>query len=311
MTHEELILKYLDGTISAAELRDFESLRGDADFDKIFVETQQILSASKGQLESMNWDKASAWDNIERSIDTNQEKVKIPLLSRRSYMSIAATLALLIASIFVFKYSDYSKNKGLSLLAQENIVYELSDGSLVYLEKGSSLEIDKNYNETSRKLNVSGTAFFVVKPNKDKVFEVANSHLIALVKGTSFEMTDVLDRASVTVQTGVVEVRSDDVSNELRAGERLNLHGEKIELLRVHVNSDWTSNVLSFKDVNLSTILQQVEGFYQTTVKIDDALLDKKYTISLENLDIEEVIQVLSKLTRTEIQHSAEGYILN
>ena len=101
------------------------------------------------------------------------------------------------------------------------MVQGLSDGSHVYLDNQSLLNIDKHFNRSSRKVRLNGKAFFVVKPDKDRVFEVVTNHLTATVKGTTFLVRTDDHSSSVGVNTGIVEVHVGNQTVTLTAGDQI------------------------------------------------------------------------------------------
>ena len=314
MNLEDLILKYYTGTLSSDEQVLFDESRGNKEFERILLQYQDldlVLNTISDKRQDSEWNTQTAWDSMEGILHEIPTAPVQKLYSRKIWMRVAAAIVFLAASIFFLKTIDKSPDMDLSLLAHENLVHELSDGSLVYMDEGSSIKISSEYNESSRKLEASGKVFFVVKPNKDKVFEVETNHLNALVMGTSFEFSENSGLASVAVHTGIVKVKSGSVTNILTKGDKLNWRNGQIELLKASIGNPWMSEVMNFRDVSLSSIITHVDDFYQTTVKVDDSFLDKKYTVSFEDLDIEEVVTLLARLTQTSIQKNSEGYLLN
>jgi ferric-dicitrate binding protein FerR (iron transport regulator) len=88
---------------------------------------------------------------------------------------------------------------------------KLPDGSLVYLEPGSTLKYTGNFGKEERTVALTGEAFFEVEHNAKFPFIVASSLINTTVLGTSFNM-EARDTAEarVVVLTGMVQVQAND-----------------------------------------------------------------------------------------------------
>lgn len=164
-----------------------------------------------------------------------------PVFSVRSpLVAVAASLVLVILSFLIYsrmrpqKQAIYTPNflvteNNNSTITQTNDgekvrILELPDGSRISLEKGASLEYNRNFSDTDRKVYLVGEAFFDIQRMPSKPFFVFTSSIITKVLGTSFRVkayaTD--KKAVVTVRTGKVSVFKAEAfaGNPVKGGER-------------------------------------------------------------------------------------------
>jgi ferric-dicitrate binding protein FerR (iron transport regulator) len=310
--HKELIVKYLEGRLNSSEKALFDTYLQDEGFVKEVDACAKIYHTKIS--DQADWNIESAWMNLEGKL-TEGVKPSQPMYHRRRWFAVAASLILVLGSLFLWKNFLGTQEMGLSLLAGgESVVHELPDGSVITMGEQSTLQLSKDFNQKSRKMRSEGTLFFVVKPDKDRVFEVTNGHLTALVRGTSFEIIENNETCTLHVFTGRVEVLVQEQVYLLNKGDKIAIQRDEVSFVRSTVLEDkpkWVKETLNFNDVPLDVIVKSIEEHYQTSVKVPVDLLQKRFTIKLENLVIEDVMDILSKLTQTTISSNDEGYSLN
>ena len=116
----------------------------------------------------------------------------------------------------------------LSILGSERTsVNELSDGSSIQLGPGSRLEVLENTAKTFVSVLRSGNGTFAVRPGGPRRWTVEAGLATVEVVGTRFSVTRLADGVEVSVEHGVVLVRSEliqDHVQRLSAGQQLSIH---------------------------------------------------------------------------------------
>src|SRR5690606_9914983 len=93
---------------------------------------------------------------------------------------------------------------------------ELPDGSVVWLNKGAKLSYLKGFkNFYDREVNLSGEAFFDVKPNAEKPFIIETANTATRVLGTSFNVKTNGENVAVSVFSGKVSFKELNQAKEL------------------------------------------------------------------------------------------------
>jgi ferric-dicitrate binding protein FerR (iron transport regulator) len=328
LNKENLIARHLEGSLTNEEQATFESrMASDATFATEVEKARKIWALSadaKPQYEVV--DVAKAWMAFEQLKNNNktdiQEQISkspapvVHMWNWRTLTRVAAVALIVLASVVIFKESRRDTFlAGVVLTPSQNheTLFSLEDGSDAYLAQNSQLEIEEQYNRERRKTRLSGTAFFVVKPDKDKVFEVVTSHLKTIVKGTTFLIRTNDHSTTVGVQTGVVEVQVGNQTETLHAGEQLIvLTGGMVK--RSELNSEAVralkESTKSFENSTLSSILKQVKLLYNLDITADAPLLNKLFTVDFSHAQEADILDIISTLTQGTLHKKGEIYVL-
>ena len=188
---------------------------------------------------------------------------------------------------------------------------ELSDGTLVYLNSGTSLRYPVNFiNNLTREVFVDGEAFFKVKSNESQ-FIVSSNNTSAYVYGTKFNFKDYPeDNFSEVILTegslGVSELSDDDTKNKIlmiRPGEKAKVNYSNSEIVRTRVNTSlytsWIDGRVAFRNESLPGMIQKLERIYRVIIINNNKDLEEKYfaaTILYNEETINDVLSYLSEV---------------
>ncbi len=221
-------------------------------------------------------------------------------------LRIAAVLvvALLASNIFFFQKS--AENQFTETLqtiitpygAKTNIT--LPDGSLVWLNSGSTLSYPTNFSK-SRLVTLVGEAYFEVEKN-DKPFIVSTDYGDVEVKGTSFNVKAYTDDNSfeTTLEEGVVAFKVKKAENEvtLKPGEQVmkNTNGFTVKQVETKYFTSWKDGKLLFNREPFPDFITKLERWYNVKIEYSDPKLDELwYTGTIEMESISEVMEMISK----------------
>lgn len=96
-------------------------------------------------------------------------------------------------------------------------VVEFPDGSIAYLNKNSSIEYDKNFDE--RVVEQQGEVFFIVTKGKSPFIVKTDAGEIKVL-GTEFHVKSDKNKIEVEVKKGTVELRVDQVIKKISKGQK-------------------------------------------------------------------------------------------
>lgn len=218
----------------------------------------------------------------------------------------------------------------------------LPDGSTAWLNAGSKLSYKSDFNKNERIVNLEGEAYFNVKSNKEKPFVVQTTHLKVKAYGTVFNVKAYPEEKTIeaTLVEGIVEIetenktKSDETNSyTLRPKQNIIYHidsglselpaektaeNENVEVKKVKVVEKMVqviSNIkpelyTSWKDENwvvegipLNELAILMERRYNTKIEIqDDALKLYKFTGTIRNETLEQVLVILSLTTPLDYQ---------
>ena len=188
---------------------------------------------------------------------------------------------------------------------------ELSDGTKVYLNSGTSLKYPVNFiNKLDRKVFLDGEAFFEVNSNKSQ-FIVSSNNTSAYVYGTKFNFKDYPeDNFSEVILTegslGVSEISENIKNNDvlmIRPGERAKVNYSSGEIERSRVNTSlytsWIDGRVAFRNESLPSMIQKLERIYNVIIINNNKDIEEKYftaTILYKEESINDVLSYLSEV---------------
>jgi ferric-dicitrate binding protein FerR (iron transport regulator) len=186
----------------------------------------------------------------------------------------------------------------------------LNDGTKLFLDSGSRIQIPENFGIESRKIKLEGEAYFEVVSDPENPFSVYSANAVVKVLGTKFNVRAWEETGEVKV--AVVEGRvSFGVGEETEKliilnrgfGGSLSKIGELSIPLQVDISRSlsWMKGEMSFDDVPFSEILAQVERWYDIQISLTDStILNERLSVSIDKNSLTEVLEVLSTLTDSE-----------
>ncbi len=184
----------------------------------------------------------------------------------------------------------------------------LADGTLVYLNAGSSLKFPVNFIQgRERKVFLSGEAFFEVAKGKDP-FIVHSDNVNIRALGTAFNVSSYPEDESVKtvlVEGSVGVYQSKELftlehSTILKPSHMAtwNKIENKISIKKVEVDSytSWVSGRMVFRNTPFKVIRKKLERHYNIQIINKNQLLDeKRYNAVFDKETIEEVMETLNE----------------
>ncbi len=304
-----LLKKYSKGNISNEEKDKVERFFG------IF----QNLNITKTELTRKDIEriKNSTYESVKKHTISKSRKRQIAISTK-----VAATILVLLTIGFLVKnnLSSHYSQKVITAYAsygqQKTIV--LNDSSVVTLNSGSSLTYPEIFEPQSRKVTLSGEAFFKVSKNPNRPFIITSDQVTTTVLGTSFNISAYPDETNtVTVSTGKVKVELNNFDNKheiITPGEQVYVNSENNELYRKQVNAEsytgWQHNILKFENKYLHEIFKTLERYYNVSIICNDQkLLNKKLTTQYNNVNILQIIKNLQYML--EFNYEIKGNSIN
>ncbi|HXB36019.1 MAG TPA: FecR domain-containing protein [Puia sp.] len=221
----------------------------------------------------------------------------------------------------------------------------LPDGTLVWLNAGSRLTYGKNFNTTTREVNLTGEAFFDVAHNTQKPFLIHTTRIDVQVLGTRFNVKSYpSDRTTeATLIRGSIEVLIRDRPSEkiiLRPDEKLVvandtgiLHrlspgrygapgpGDPLVAIRkptyeqktgAIIETSWVDNKLIFREETFGDLASKMQRWYGVTIQFADPALEQlQFTGTFKEETIEQALDALKYTARFSYQTEGNLIIIN
>lgn len=195
----------------------------------------------------------------------------------------------------------------------------LKDGTIVFLNSGSSVFVSSRFGLNNRIVKLTGEAFFQVHHDKTKPFIIRTGKLSTTVLGTSFDINAYPEdeNIKVSVATGKVKVEGTNKAGQPELFAKDLIHNQalvynktadthSIKISNVDSVSSWRSNHLIFENATNEQIARTLSRWYGIEVELQAAGHDdKRYTLSFNNEKADRVLGVLSTLT--DMTYTMEG----
>ena len=255
-------------------------------------EARLLVQALQFNESPVRIDKADLWSRIESSTDAKEVTLQqstdnVRKLWRRSFIGIAASVAVLLAAVFLM-----SDNMEIITPFGENMVYTLPDNSKVSINAGTELSFDKNRWEANRKVNLNGEAFFEVE--KGSKFTVVTNNGNVQVLGTKFNVYSRGDSFKVKCTEGRVEVTSANSREVLNAGDVVELSDQTLEKIPFQAKIDWRQKSYSYRQAQLGEVFDEIERQFDVDIIVDDSVRGMSFTGPLETKDINKALYMVT-----------------
>lgn len=181
--------------------------------------------------------------------------------------------------------------------------FSLPDGSTGWLNSGSSVKYRGDFNN-NRKITLDGEAYFDVKTDPDKPFEVSTNEIIVTATGTRFNVASyrneknvevVLEEGKVVIKnhamTESVTMNPDDLLVYDKSSRQM--HSEKVQSEKYIA---WTEGKLVFRNDPIDVIALRLGRWYNVDVEIQGRnFTDVRLRATFINENLEEVLYFLKK----------------
>lgn len=328
----DLLERYLNGECTSEEEETVKEWYDS--FENEYDHVSALSSSEEKNIEGNLYKRITA--NINTNHKTSYSRNTILKLVYTA-ASIAAVLLIAI-SIFMSQRQNVKINND-QIVAIENInitntskvIYKalLPDSSTIWLSPGSKISYQKEFDQASRLISMSGECFFEVRKDSMRPFIIRSNSIITKVWGTSFRISDANEYsdAEVSVVTGKVSVKIRD-NNEaihlpLEKDEVMLYPDQKVTLLRkqrllktqtenkhssVYI---WRRVNLAFESLPLKSIVPVLNANYHSRIKIDNQELNNyMLTADFDGFNLPEVLDALKKSLNINYEIKGDSIVL-
>jgi transmembrane sensor len=294
--------------------------------DHVIKEARRLYTILSGNKKPLN----QQLETLKENVLPSEEQHIIPIRKNYTWLRIAAAVLLIAGVTIVYKSSREADPPKKNLIARfitgggERKKIILSDGSVVLLNAKSFLTVNEDFNESKREVNLVGEAFFDVKHNKDKPFQVHTSDFDINVLGTSFNVKVYPDEATseaVLIKGVIVMEGKGSKGNSIVMKPSQKVTFYKKELARPGIKTTakaansrpqitinqytkvndstivemaWTRNQLEILDQSFCDLKSVLERWYDVDIKFADKDIERyRFTATFNGETIEEVLIAL------------------
>jgi len=357
--YSDLLIEYLEGTTSDSEKAEVESWIAESKENKAFldkvkqtwnndvphVEVDSALNKFRNRIEKREGEKthepipfqAKHEAQVEKQPEkqhNNQTKV----ISLKFITQIAAVLMIGISigyvgtnmadtsvvTVATVSPDTLSTSTPLIEIASTDKVLDdinLPDGSIMHLQKNSSISYPKNFNGEIRAVTLNEGAVFCEVEHKmnDAVFLLHAGNTTVQVVGTKFLVEKKPNGdVSVFVEEGLVVVYKNDNQIKqviVRRGEKAD---SKIDTEGVTVkNNDdlnimsWHSRDLTFQRMKMSEVVELMNSVYNTSIIIkEQEILEYELTAKFDDATAVEVLFYIGEIFNLEVEKEDGSFLI-
>jgi len=150
---------------------------------------------------------------------------------------------------------------------------ELPDGSKVWLNATSSIHFPTSFTGTTRRIEITGEAYFEIAKNPNMPFIVTVNNSEVQVLGTHFNINAYNDEDNVktTLLEGSVRFVNDDNINILKPGQQAQLTKDGMTKVVSNVDVDevvaWKNGMFDFENAGIETVMRQLSRWYDVEIE--------------------------------------------
>jgi len=252
---------------------------------------------------------------------------------KRTFWALAASVVLAVAIGIAFKSTQTDRWQHYSAAIGEQRTLTLTDGSVMYLGPGSSVDVRFESDERRLKL-LAGAAMFQVHHDTTRPFRVHSGRAVVEAVGTQFNVSLVRGESVVSVVEGVVQVTREQSLVEklapivvrtdraelkpvrLAAGQETRVADDgKVaapKLAAADPVNDWKSRRLTFINETLFVIADEFNRYnINPKIRIEDAGAgDQRYAAAFDADDPESLVTVLEKDPKLTVEHRGDDIVI-
>ncbi len=265
MVKEEIIQKWLNGTLNEAERLEYD--QSDA------YKSIRKLSDSLVFFKAPEFNIETEWAQLKLTGNEKGKVVQMPIF--QPWMRAAAVLIILFSTLFYFYVNRYTET---ATSYGEKAELYLPDSSKVILNALSSIRYKSIGWKTRREVILDGEAYFEVA--KGKQFSVVTTSGTTSVLGTKFNVMSREGYFEVLCFEGSVRVDSGNKQATLEAGNGFRLLNNEVTMLQPEriISPAWIHGQSVFTTVPLSKVIREFERQYNKTISAQDVDLERLYT---------------------------------
>ncbi len=257
-------------------------------------------------------DENAAWERFRQRITKPPQKV-----FALTKLWAAATIVVCVG-LAALTYMAWQKTTDtpVTLAANEKAVnQELPDGSIVTLNKHSSIEYTSKFKGNQRNVRLRGEGFFKVTPDIQKPFVVQLESVTVTVVGTAFNINETKDATEVIVESGIVKVQSGADEVLLHPGEKISVRKNsrlpqpqktKDQLYNYYVTKQFVCD-----DTPLWKLVEALNEAYNADIKIaNDDVAKLPLTTTFQDEPLENILLVISETFNLTVEHKGNSILL-
>lgn len=283
---EKLYERYILNQLQGEEKEIFyERLSSDNKFKEDYFKFKDLFDEKQHSENSKNYSESDEWEILSEKINVGKKRSKLRLMPY--WYAAAVVVVAFLIGFYSGNYSDNSQDKFYSFYSpkgQRSFV-KLPDGSEVWLNADSRINISSEFDDKNRSLKLEGEAFFKVKKSDSKCFEVISGDQKVKVLGTEFNIKAYSDDNIIetTLKEGLIELYTENSIEKLTPNEQIVYNRANKKIIRRKVDSryytSWINGRIMYTNAKLEELVKIIELWYDyEVIYSQEELKDIRFT---------------------------------
>ncbi len=319
---DELLVKsMLDEASFAEQIEIKQWLLDDDDNQRYFEHFELIWNESKRLARAGTVDENAAWERFKARTKANERQTEVIPLHPKPILRILRMVAMVLMTAGVgwlsYLFSTRSSSDEMLTVASgtQTLTDTLPDGSIVTLNRKSSITYPQEFSGKTRPVQLTGEAFFDVKPDKSKPFLISVNDVTVKVVGTSFNVKDNAKKTEVIVETGIVEVSRDTQRIRIAPREEATVvkagSGIRKSIAGDEFHNYYRTRRLFCDGTPLWRLVEILNEAYEADIVIgNERLRNLPINTTFNQNSLESILGVVSETLSLKVEHHGEQIIL-
>lgn len=320
---DDLLVKYmLDEAMPHEQLLVKDWLQADNDNRKYYEQFRLIWEESQLLAANITVDENAAWEKFKTKIQSPAIGKKVAKNVRIVWMKqlqVAAAVLLLFAGIW-WVYNSVNKPAVVAIIDKQSfsntLTDTLADGSIVTLNKNTTVSYPATFKAKTRTVKLKGEAFFKVTPDKEKPFIVDAGSITVTVVGTAFNIKNYDSSTRVIVESGIVRVSSGNQVVELHKGEQVFIKYSGAAFQKSAVKDSlynyYRSKQIICNNTPLPDVIATINQAYNAKIVLGDAALQQlRLSTTFQEENLEMVINIIQQTFNLRVTQQGDSTILH
>lgn len=238
-------------------------------------------------------------------------------------VTASSAAALILLGVFIF-----SLRKDVSV-SREPLYYSmeaplgthsrisLPDGSIVWINAGSTLSYSSSFGISDRNIRLTGEAYFDVAKNPELPFRVEAGSCLFTVKGTKFDIQAYEDDSEVTavLMQGSLQCEADERCEMLIPGDRV-IIGDNGYFLKDRTNADqyrsWVDGTICYDMISFPVLIRRLSREYNVPIRLEtDRFNERTLHVSFsQSDDIATILNSVAAIIPMQLTSNGKSYII-
>ena len=314
--YDKLLSGYFSGSLTPTEKEALDEWKADSDENlSAFKNAEKVFLSIDLLHEMRTYNTTNALSKVTKRAGEADRTNRFLFYWQR----IAAILLLpllLAGGIYFYRNNETTENTivwqtittppGIKSQAQ------LPDGTMVWLNSGSSLFYPSSFTDGKRNVKLEGEAFFEVTKDKSHPFLVNLGEIGIEVVGTKFNVINYHEekRTEIVLTSGKIKLygqKADrrQVITEMQPGQKAIYEqgGNQVSLKYVDTDkyTSWIDGKLIFRDDVMDEVVRKLNRWFNVEIEIaDQEIADYVYTATFREETIGQILELLKRTSPIE-----------